>query len=341
MDRLRFPLLLGVALATGAMSAHAQSAPTVPGAQTPTPAKIEDIQVAQDGETVSILVKFSGQPSAASARTDGKELKLDVDGITIAPLSLTPPPGSLITRVTASNGEVVLSGAALGNPDVIIYRHAVLVKAQLAEPATIGGTSLMTRQTSGAPIAVAPQPPLPLITTQPKPAVAPAPVAAPIPLLPVPTPEVAPSPPLPASAPLPTASLAGIDPVRCTAATDELAKDSWALGAMGDVALCLIDQGKPEEARAKLDQLGAITPQDWRVSLGRAVLASDAGDTKAANDLFLAASLGAPNDGLRSVITARIKQEAPEPLLAAPQHDTHTKPEPTEPDTELQLPLPK
>jgi hypothetical protein len=331
MDRLRFPLLLGVALATGAMSAHAQSAPAIPGTQAPVSAKIEDIQVAQDGATVSILVKFSVQPSAASARTDGKDLKLDIDGITITPLSLTPPQGSLIARVTATHGEVVLSGAALGTPDVVIYRHAVLVTAQLAEPAAFGGASLMTGQPAPTPIAVAPQPPLPLITTQPKPA-------------PVPAPEVALSPPAlvpPPPASMPTASLAGIDAARCTAASDELAKDSWALGAMGDVALCLIDQGKPEEAEAKLNQLGAITPQDWRVSLGRAVLASDAGDSKSANDLFLAASLGAPNDGVRSAITARIKQGAPEPLLAAPQHDTHTKPEPTEPDTELQLPLPK
>ena len=325
MDRLRFPLLLGIALATGAMSAHAQSAPAVPGAQAPALTRIEDIQVAQDGATVSILVKFSSQPSAASARTDGKDLKLDIDGIAITPLSLTPPQGSLIAHVTASNGQVVLSGAALGTPDVIIYRHAVLLKAQLAEPATIGGTSLMTGQITGAPIAVAPQPPLPLITTQPK--------TAPVPI-PVPTPAVTPAP-----VPLPTASLAGIDAARCTAATDELAKDSWALSAMGDVALCLIDQGKLEEARTKLDQLGAITPQDWRVSLGRAVLASDADDTSSANELFLAASLGAPND-LRNAISARIKPAATAALPAAPQHNAPAVPEPTEPDTDLQLPLP-
>lgn len=344
MDRLRFPLLLGLALATGAMSAHAQSAPTVPGAQAPAPTKIEDIQVAQDGATVSILVKFSGQPSAASARADGKDLKLDIDGIAITPLSLTPPQGTLIAHVTASNGEVVLSGAALSNPDIVIYRHAVLVKAQLAEPATIGGTSLMTGQITGAPLAVAPQPPLPLITTHPQPAPVPTPVPTPaITLAPAPAPP----------SPLPTASLAGIDAARCTAAADELEKDSWALGAMGDVALCLIDQGKLEEAAAKLDQLGAITPQDWRVSLGRAVLAYDADDTSIANELFLAASLGAPNDDLRNAITARIKPETAASLPPTPETrnaDTQNsepaahkplEPEPAVPDNNLQLPLPK
>jgi hypothetical protein len=348
MDRLRFPLMLGVALAAGAMSAHAQSAPGMPGVQAPAPAKIEDIQVAQDGTTVSILVKFSGQPSAASARADGKDLRLDIDGIAIAPLSLMPPQGSLIARVTAAKGEVVLSGAALGNPDVVIYRHAVLVKAQLADPAAIGGASLMTGQIAPTPIAIAPPPPQPLpqIAAPPMPApVAPSP-EAPAPVVavaPPPAPAPAPTPDVtPASAPAPThaASLAGIDAARCAAASDELAKDSWALGAMGDVALCLIDQGKQDEARVKLDQLGAITPQDWRVSLGRAVLASDAGETADANALFLAASLGAPNDELRQAITARIKTEAAAPVAAAPQPQA-LAPEPIEPDNELQLPLPK
>ncbi len=347
MDRLRFPLLLGIALATGAMSAHAQSAPAVPGAQAPAPARIEDIQVAQDGATVSILVKFSGQPSAASARADGKDLKLEIDGIAITPLSLTPPQGSLIAHVSATSGEVVLSGAALANPDVVVYRHAVLVKAQLAEPAAIGGASLMTGPAAAAPITVATPPPqpLPLIATQPKPAPVLAPpvvtVEPPAPSAPMPAPEVTP-PPAPVT--LRTASLAGLDAARCAAASDELAKDSWALAAMGDVALCLIDQGKPDEARAKLDQLGAITPQDWRVSLGRAVLASDAGEAASAKELFLAASRGAPNDDLRQAITARITPEAPAPVVAVPQPVAPLAPEPTEPtepDNDLQLPLPK
>ncbi len=122
---------------------------------------------------------------------------------------------------------------------------------------------------------------------------------------------------------------------------------------MGDAALCFIDQGKTVEAAAKLDQLGAITPQDWRVSLGRAVLASDAGDATGANDLFLAASLGAPSDDLRNAISARIKQEtvaslpvAPEPgndqaAKSEPVAPKPVEPEPTVPDNDLQLPLPK
>lgn len=141
-----------------------------------------------------------------------------------------------------------------------------------------------------------------------------------------PTPSSAPAP----AAAGPVATLAGIDAARCTSAADELAKDSWALGAMGDVALCLIDAGKTDEARARLDQLGAITPGDWRVSLGRGLLESD---VSAANELFLAASLGAPNDKVRTAIVTRIKPDViAEP---APSHE----PVAVEPD--LQIPLPK
>jgi len=366
MTSLRFPLMLGVALAFGAAAAHAQSAPGGPTAAAPIPqTKVEDIEVAQAGDTVSILVKLSGQPTAASAVVAGDQLKLEIDGINLFALNLSPPAGSLVRSVTAAKGEIVLGGVALSAPDVVIYRHAVLVKARLAEPADIHGASLMT---GAAPLAVAPTPlpvaakPIPVAPAQPKPipvaaapvVPAPAPAAAhapmpepvvtaePISPAPQPAPDHPPeahkpddvllSSPAPAVAVAgPVATLAGIDAARCTAATDELAKDSWALGAMGDVALCLIDAGKPDEARARLDQLGAITPGDWRVSLGRALMESDAA---IANGLFLTASLGAPNDAVRSAIVTRIKPE----VIAAPAPEPSHAPS-AEPD--LQIPLPK
>ena len=77
-----------------------------------------------------------------------------------------------------------------------------------------------------------------------------------------------------------TAAMAGVDAARCATAAKELAEDAWALAAMGDHALCLIDAGKLDEAKNRLDQLGAITPRDWRVALGRAVLAETADTTR-------------------------------------------------------------
>ncbi len=361
MTSLRFPLALGVALAFGAATAHAQSAPgQAPAASHSPQAKIMDIEVAQEGDRVSILVKLSAQPSAASATAANNQLKLAIDGVSLVGLSLSPPPGTLVGSVTASKGEIVLGGVALTAPDVVIYRHAVLVTARLAEPADIKGASLL----AGAVALPAPPPP-PVAVKPPAAKPAPAPFVAPAPVAPAVmpvaaaeadlAPQVAPAPqPAPQHPPEPSkpddelqsspapaaiaagraATLAGIDAARCTAAASELAKDSWALGAMGDVALCLIDAGKPDEARARLDQLGAITPQDWRVSLGQALLASDAEDAASVNALFLAASLGAPNDDLRVAIAAHIKPEItgvvdPQPVSA-----------PT-PEPDLQIPLPK
>ena len=114
MTSLRFPLMLGVALAFGAAAAHAQSAPGGPTAAAPIPqTKVEDIEVAQAGDTVSILVKLSGQPTAASAVVAGDLLKLEIDGINLFALNLSPPAGSLVRSVTAAKGEIVLGGVAL------------------------------------------------------------------------------------------------------------------------------------------------------------------------------------------------------------------------------------
>lgn len=345
MTSLRFPLALGVALAFGAAAAHAQSAPAAASATAPTPqTKILDIEVAQEGDSVSILVKLSAQPSAASAVASKDQLKLEIDGVNLVALSLSPPPGSLFATVTAARGEIVVGGVALMAPDVVIYRHAVLVKARLAEPADINGASLMTGAT--------PSPAAPPVEGSAKQAPIALPVAAASPVVPaIVELPISPEPrPAPEHSPIQhiadddlqsattaavhvvgrAASLAGLDPARCKSAAAELAQDSWALGAMGDVALCLIDEGKPEEARARIEQLGAITPQDWRVSLGRALLASDAGDAATANELFLTASLGAPNDALRAEIVTRIKPSA----TATAGPDIMTEPD-------LQIPLPK
>jgi hypothetical protein len=303
MLRMRFPIALLAALAFGA-TAHAQSAPAAPVS-----ARIEDIQIARDGETISILVKLSQQPAAATATPSGETLAIDIDGLKLVPLTLAPPPGSLVTRVQASADGLTLSGAAFGNVSTVIYRNAVMIEAKLAEPSLRTGSSLMASAT--------------LVKPEPIPSVAPARVAAPAPAaLSVAKPAATPANDLqshPGAAPLAqpkpaaaisTASLAGIDAARCTSAASELAKDAWALAAMGDHALCLLDTGKTDEAKNRLDQLAAITPQDWRVALGRAVLEEKSGDSVKAQASYVAASLAAPSDKIRANIAAKISPVA-------------------------------
>lgn len=351
MLRMRFPAvcLSSAALAAFALSApaFAQSGPASAAKPAP-PAKIDDIQVSRDGDTVSILVKLSQQPTAASAKSSGETLTLDVDGLTLSPLTLSPPPGAMVTGVRASSGTITLSGAALDHATTVIYRNAILIEAKYAEPSLRSGSSLMKGATPtpatppaqaiasppiqpavSAPVqtAAAPPPAQPLTPppvqiaaatpTPPKttpvaltPPTSTAPIALPSPTAkpPQPTADLQSHPaPTPVTVvALPNASIAGIDAARCSAADAELKKDAWALGAMGDQALCLLDAGKYDEGKAKLDQLAAITPLDWRVALGLAVLQDHKGQKDLAKDAWLAAIDRAPTDTIRAAIKARI-----------------------------------
>jgi hypothetical protein len=255
-------------LASGAGIAHAQQA------------RIDDIQVSREGEAVSILVKLSQQPSAATAKTSGHDLVIEIDGPSLAKLTLDPPQGSLVRHVEAEGRKLTLSGAAFSGASTTIYRNAVLVEAKLAEPAA-RGVSLMLP----APAEKPPQPKaLQELESHP--------------------------PPVAAAAPKPveesTTALASIDAARCAAAALDLGKDPWALAALGDHALCLLDAGRTSEAKSRLDQLAAFAPEDWRVALGRAALDARAGDAGKAEIGYRAAASLAPNETVRAAISARL-----------------------------------
>lgn len=343
---MRFPAacLSSAALALTA-TAYAQAPPAVPTA------KISDIQVSREGDAVSILVKLTQQPSSASATSSGTALVLEIDGMQLAPLALTPPAGSLVTGVSAGSSKLILSGAALANATTVVYRNAVLIEARLADPADRQGASLLAAATAAPTSTPVPASAItaPAVPTAAQP-VALAPAHAPPPLLPAlplrppatsasahPASPNAPATLTPAAPNAPialvspvskpaqtanelethaaerpatpkrraTAKIAGIDAMRCSAAAAELAKDPWALGAMGDQALCLLDAGKLDEAKNRLDQLAAITPRDWRVALGLAALHDQKGETELAKASWRTALERAPTDAIRAAIQAR------------------------------------
>ncbi len=314
MMRMRFPLAwvsgawLGAAI-MAAQAAHAQ----VAAGPTAISARVDDIQVARDGETVSILIKLSQQPAAATPKTSEDALTVEIDGLSLTPLTLTPPGGSLVRKVEGGAGKLTLSGAAFSNATTVIYRNAVLSEAKLAEPSLRTGASLMGVATpvKAAPPAIALAPampvPAPIVVKQAEPANELQSHAAP---------------PKPRSATMIT-TIAGFDAARCGAAAAELANDAWALAAMGDYALCLLDTDKLDEAKSRIDQLAAITPRDWRVALAHAVLAEKTGDLEKAQADYVSASLAAPNDQVRAAIVSR------------------TPATPKAPIDDLQLPLPK
>jgi hypothetical protein len=302
MIGLRFPFAVFLAALALTAAAEAQSAP-VPAPAAPVappiplgPARIDDIQVSREGDKVSILVKLSQQPAAASARISDSDLVVEIDGLTLMKLALAPPPGSLVSRVEADGRKLTLSGAALAAASTVIYRNAVLIEARLAEPVLRLGTSLL------GPAAAAPTQPSGL-ESHPAPIAAPG-SAAPVAVKPA---ALAPAAAKPADYTLSTASLAKIDAARCAAAATEVAKDAWAVAALGDHALCLLDAGKPKEAKERLDQLAAFAPDDWRVALGNAGLAGAKGDAAKAQDGYRVAARLAPDDAIRAAITAKIE----------------------------------
>jgi len=124
-----------------------------------------------------------------------------------------------------------------------------------------------------------------------------------LPLVPMPA-GPAPAQPVLAS-PGPATKLARIDAARCSTAETELKKDAWALGALGDHALCLIDAKKLPEAANRIDQLAAFAPEDWRVALGRAFLDQEKGTASSAIVGYRNAAMQAPDADVRAAIGLR------------------------------------
>lgn len=319
-----------------ALAVHGLAQPVV--AQTaikPGLARVEDIQLSQEGGRVSVLLKLSRQPSAATVTLSEAALAVALDGLSVYPLALTPSSGTLISAVTAGENKILLSGLAVTAATTILYRNAVLVQATLADPPARPDPSLLNVSLA-APAAA-----MPSIVPDSSGGLSPAPgsqLAGP--------PRADPSRPLPVSltpatptAPIALASprieagkthtasmaqaarpngappgpladvlrVAGLAPERCQEAEAELAKDAWLLPALGDQALCLLNAGRLVEGKNRLDQLAAITPQDWRVALGEAALYDQKGQKDKALSFWRAALERAPDQSARSQIEARLQ----------------------------------
>jgi hypothetical protein len=338
MMRLRFPVsalvVSALALSLAGAPANAQEAQPAP--------RIDDIQISQAGAEagggVSILVKLSQQPKSASAIQVGGALVVQIDGITLPVLAFDPASNLMVRHVTVTpsvasdtpGSRIRFEGAAFAGASTTIYRNAVLVEAKLAEPSLPASSSLMA---AGSPKAATPKP----LTIKPPTATPSTPAALkPAPTVAMSQPSDAktadakpnaleshvspvarvasvtaartagPTPPTPPVAPTRAsatmATIAKLDTAACASAEAQLAKDSWSLPALGNRALCLIDQQKYPEAKNRLDQLAAFSPEDWRVELGRAALAAQKGDASAAEIGYRNAAQLAPDEATRAAI---------------------------------------
>jgi hypothetical protein len=275
---------------------------------------VKDIEVSRDGAKVSILIQLSQQPASADAKTSPEGLTLDLDGVDLLKLQLDPPDGSLVSHVEAAGQRITLSGAAFGAASTVIYRNAVLVEATLADPPLRGASLMPVKATAPATAPIAAQ------ATAVKPIAPPPapaqPAAEPVAAHPAKNDSLQSKPtavkPAPKSEPAAdpaafagTAHLAGLNAQACAVALGDLQNDPWSTNALGNHALCLLDQGKVKEATNRFDQLAAFSPEDWRVSLGRALMAEKKGDASNAEIAFKAAAQLAPDETVRAAIAAK------------------------------------
>lgn len=290
--RLAIPALsAGLILAATAGAAHAQAA------------RIEDIQVLVEDGRLQVLVRTSGQPTGASADLAGARLVVEIAGLDLAPFETRAAPGSAVSRVTAAAASpgvsrIEFAGAALSSVETVIYRNALMIEGRLAEPDLKGGESLLSKV---APVIQ----PAPVVSPEPPPA-PPAPamaisLVAPIAPPPASPPEVLEGAALPAASP---------GPGSCEALAARLVADAWDLTALGPRAICLIDDGKPEEARPLLERLAAFSPDDWRSEYGQGRLAHLAGDLSRAEIGYRNALVLASAEPDRALIRAQLAKLA-------------------------------
>jgi len=284
---------------------------------------VKDIEVSRDGAKVSILIQLSQQPASADAKTSPDSLTLDLDGVDLLKLQLDPPDGSLVSHVEAAGKRITLSGAAFGSASTVIYRNAVLVEATLADP-PLRGASLMPVKATAPAAAATPAKPVaqtPAVKSAVPPPAPAQPAAEPVAAHPAkndslqskPTtvkPGAKPDPAANPAAYAGTATLAGLNAQACAVALGDLQNDPWSTNALGNHALCLLDQGKVKEATNRFDQLAAFSPEDWRVSLGRALMAEKKGDASSAEIAFKAAAQLAPDETVRAAIADHLAKPA-------------------------------
>jgi hypothetical protein len=297
MNRVR-PLVLALTAgltSAASAAAHAQAA------------RIEDIQVLVEDGRFRTLIRLSGQPVGASIAKSAPGVVIQLDGVDIAPFETAAAPGSAVHSVTAASAgpgqsRIELSGVALGDVETVIYRHAVMIEGRLADAVLDGGESLMQKAAepvAAAPDAIrepapAPEAPAP---SPPSPEPPPAPEPAPAPVLPVP---VLPEPAQPEAPPQQPADA-------CAGFAARLVEDAWDTSALGPSALCLIDAGKPDDAKPLLERLAAFAPDDWRAEFGKARVAELAADFSHAEIGYRNALSLAKDPADRTRITTRLE----------------------------------
>ena len=101
---------------------------------------LRDLQVAQQGTSVTMRFDFDQQPRSAGIETRGGDTLITVDGVRLAPTTLqtdSKAPFSQIAIAPASetSSALTLTGAGLSRTSFTVYRNALVVSGEIAAAA--------------------------------------------------------------------------------------------------------------------------------------------------------------------------------------------------------------
>ena len=94
------------------------------------------------------------------------------------------------------------------------------------------------------------------------------------------------------------------DQNQCGAAREELLGNAWATDAMATIGFCLGARGQFEEADVIFQRLLGLDPENYKALIGRAMIASIAGERGTARQLLKKAEAADPPREIRERLSA-------------------------------------
>ena len=227
-------------------------------------AKIMDIVVEANGYDLRVLVKLSEQPDVAASQLTDKGFTLSINGLSLNHQSIDPQHQEYVSAV-------IVKHASASDSSLIDFETASIknVKTEIFQNSILI-TALLQ---SPAPRKHSKPDPSPSSHTN--------------------------------SSTLPTAAeetiLSPTD-ASCALAETKIAKDPWDIDALADQTLCLIKNGKTQQALEVIEQISSFDPNNWKATFAKAEIFRENGDASQASIYFSYARQYADTDQTKQAI---------------------------------------
>ncbi len=201
--------------------------------------EIIDIISNADGHNLSILVKLKHQPHVAATQISDNGFTLSISEMLLHQANINPPNNTYVTGVevdsetVSHSSKLDFSTAKLKQIHTEIFKNAILISAKLATPApaSLQSASQKPQISAAAPADTK------IASTQ---------------LL---------------NQDARFKDVFKITPSYCIQAEQLLKEDAWNLEAVADRALCMVADGKQDQAKISVDQIQSFSPDNWKAAL--------------------------------------------------------------------------